>query len=574
MRTFWEGFSATAYFENWALHALSTNYFTQGATATSFQHYWSLSVEEQFYLLWPAVLIGFFYFAKVIARLRYMSHSVALGVCVILIAFLSFAFAVQQVQLNPAGAYFNTFGRVWEFMCGAVVAVYAPQLAIRFAATRGPVAIARTSLQVLGVFLIIVPGFVYSEHTPFPGAWALIPVTGTAMVIAAGPVIAPRTIRRLVEWRPVQFIGDISYSVYLWHWPLIIVLPFVFGGALTTWQKTLIFAASILLGWLTRVLVEEPGRKYLFVNFKPRVTLIAAAVSIAVIAVAATAIKPVANSRLVAESENQPEKLIAAQGDADCIGALAVKNRSACQDVIFNPAVSTDVTGKAPWESRAPECESRAFEDTDIWYFDCKFGTAQTPVWAIGDSHLDHYTHAIYPLARANNWHLKMFIEGGCFPVPMPRSSYQTNDHIEDCHHRMDIARSAIFESGVKDVVLASSWIAQRKYDVQAMRIATKSMLESWLNAGLAITVLHDIPIAGETIGIACVQQNPKNVAVCQKPLSELELRDEVAAVAQQLEPTGNICVLNFVDMVCPDGLCSGVIGGMPVFYDQDHFQA
>ncbi len=218
-RTGVEAVASALYVQNWSLAATATDYLASESAATAFRHYWSLSVEEQFYLVWP-LLIG----AAVLLG-RWWRRAGALAVVVLAVLGGSLAWSVHLTAVDPAAAYYVTTTRMWELALGGAVAL----LGARFPDVRvpdrvaGPLALA--GLAAIGAAVV---GF--SATTPFPGATALLPTAGTAAVIVAYPG-ARSSAGRLLGLRPAQVLGDVSYSTYLWHWPLIVLVPFAVGRA-------------------------------------------------------------------------------------------------------------------------------------------------------------------------------------------------------------------------------------------------------------------------------------------------------------------------------------------------------
>lgn len=234
---------------NWHTALTGVDYFAQSATVSPLQHYWSLAVEEQFYLVWPwAVLLALALSARRRPDRRRLVRPVVGGV-VVLVSLTSFAWALQQTPTEPSVAYFSTFTRAWELALGGGVAVAAPL----FAALRP---LARTVLAYAGLSGIAASALLITPDTSWPAPWALAPTLATAAVIAAGtgrtaPGSAPLTNGVAV------FVGDISYSLYLWHFPVI-----VFGHALFPGDKVLalviIVAASFALATAQYFALERP----------------------------------------------------------------------------------------------------------------------------------------------------------------------------------------------------------------------------------------------------------------------------------------------------------------------------
>jgi len=265
-RTALEGLGGTLYAQNWLMALSTLPEFSPDGLPTPFQHFWSLSVEEQFYLVWPVLLLLAVRRARRAgARDRGRRRALAL---VAVVTGASFLVGVVQTELSSQTAYFSTWTRVWEFGAGALVA-------LGVGVPRRP-AVAR-ALVALGWATVLVCGVVY-HGVEFPGVGALAPVLAAAAILAGGETVRRTGLEPLTDSRPVQWLGDVSYSVYLWHWPLVLVLPFVLGREPTGWDKVALVAVVLLLAGATRRWVELPGARWTWARARPARTLAVAAV--------------------------------------------------------------------------------------------------------------------------------------------------------------------------------------------------------------------------------------------------------------------------------------------------------
>lgn len=246
----WDGVSALLLVSNWRFTQQGTDYFHAGDAVSPLQNFWSLSVEEQFYLVWPGLLIVSLLFVPAVARRGRAAAAVAAGWAVVVIA-ASFGWALLQGSSAPTAAYFSTATRAWEFALGALLAAGVPLL------RRLPAALGAL-LAWIGV-AGIVASLVLIDMTAvgFPGPWAAAPTLATALALAGG-VTAPQ--RALFLWtNPVAVVvGNASYSLYLWHFPVV-----VFAAALlpaSPWSLPLTLAIIAVVGFASYAIIEQPLR--------------------------------------------------------------------------------------------------------------------------------------------------------------------------------------------------------------------------------------------------------------------------------------------------------------------------
>lgn len=259
-QTLWDGVWALLFSANWHFASIGTDYFQASGPVSPLQHYWSLAVEEQFYFVWPWLMLLIFVLGGRAAKWdTHVAHR-AVGFAMALIVVASFAWSMAETVNSPTGAYFSTFSRTWELGIGALIAVFA-------GAMRHIPNVLRPVLGWIGLAGIIYSMFVISSAVAFPAPWAALPVLATALVIAAGTGGAQRFVWPLTN--PVsRYIGDVSYSLYLWHFPVVILLGSLMQGGSIAY----IALALLLTGTLSVAAyhgVENRIRKSLWLDHSP-----------------------------------------------------------------------------------------------------------------------------------------------------------------------------------------------------------------------------------------------------------------------------------------------------------------
>jgi peptidoglycan/LPS O-acetylase OafA/YrhL len=242
--------------------AVGTTYLGSQLPPSPLQHMWSLGVEEQFYLVWPTLfLVVACFFKKTPLRLR-------LGIVLGAIVAASLAWSVIQTGQNSVWAYFSPLTRGWELALGGLTAVASPL----FRRLSTPVVAA---MSVVGFLGVICAGFVFTQYTPYPGSAAALPCFSTAALVAAGCAGADGPAEKLLKHATLQWVGERSYSLYLWHWPILVIAEERVGHMVPVWGNLLLVALALALAAVTYRLLENPVRRAKLLQRRTKMSLLA-----------------------------------------------------------------------------------------------------------------------------------------------------------------------------------------------------------------------------------------------------------------------------------------------------------
>ncbi len=549
-RTVTEIAASAMYAQNWVLAASSVDYLGADNTPSLVQHFWSLSVEEQFYFVWPILITA----AIVILPRRKSRSKIAVTLSTVFAG--SLLFSVLETARSQPSAYFHTGTRAWEFAAGGLLAL-APTLSRRWGSAAGWT----------GLILIIWSAFEYTPATPFPGAYALVPVAGTLLVIASSP---SGLLRRLAELLPVQVVGDLSYSIYLWHWPLIVATPYTLGHDLTTVDKVGIFALSLALAALSKRFVEDPVRRAPALKFRPARSYVLATATIFAIVAASTTTYVV-----VWQGARSAEAAIGKATRTDpCFGARAMVKDCA------RPYAVPKKFDAAFWATNKGSLGTCDSKGTTVTM--CDFGDTTNPrhtVALVGNSHAGHLVAGLEDYGNKHHWRIILMRKSGCSGALPTKANAATWQGCVDWSQSVNREITA-HANGIDIVAFASNNDAQKYVARTALSATDKSQivkaisanLEALQQTGRKVLVFGDVPGTRPEVAPECIDEHRSAYDPCATARSQGSERDDF--VAEAARRTHGVGYVDLLPYFCDESKCHDVIGGAVVYIDEHHLTA
>jgi peptidoglycan/LPS O-acetylase OafA/YrhL len=556
--------AATFYVENWSLAAHTVDYFAESQTASPVQHFWSLSVEEQFYLVWPLLIVS----ALWVQRRRGTRAGANAGlVTLAAIAAASFIASLVLTHSTPAIAYVATHSRAWEFAAGALFAYV----------TVAPVsARLRAIVAWSGIVAIAASFMVIRPETAFPAPTALLPVLGTLALLWAGNPATRLSPARLWSWRPVRWAGDASYSIYLWHWPLIVLVPFITGNSLGTVDKVVIVIVTLALAAATWRYVERAFRPDSAVARRGARTTFGVALGAMALVGAVAAVHLHTVNQNEAQAQEYADRLTEQAGD--CYGATAIVDDgpNECDSqpppADYLPATSMvlgdreDLAADGCVPSGGPKPRKAV----------CDFRTDEEGlrVALVGDSHAMHWFPAVYDIARIQGWYLTVSTQFAC---PWSSAVVDESDRADKCIEWNDEVSDHFEAQEPYDAIIATHRVRGEDPEIYGghtedqVTAGFADRIREQVDRGTEVIVLKDTPRHDEET-MECLAIYADTPLECEVPVSEaFPLPDPMADAAADIPGAS---VIDMTSYFCDDGDCPTAIGSVIVLRDGQHLTA
>jgi len=582
------GFGVNIVFAYRATHG-GGGYFDADLAKSPLLHFWSLAVEEQFYLVWPLLI---WFLARTARRLR-----ADLQVVMLVIWLGSLLACVALTDHSRPWAFYSLPTRAWELMSGAVLAVSIGSLR-RMRRRLGSI------LTAAGIATIIVASLVDDSATTFPGIAALAPVLGTVLILA-GCSSRSAGLGRVLGARPLVWVGQRSYAIYLWHWPAL-VLAAARWGPLSVSARVAVVAGAVAIAAASYAFVEDPLRHAAWLRAAAHRSLALGAALVSVVALlaglllldpprtsgggeaAAVTLPPIED--ITGASTTSPVR----SASSTTIPSLGVTDIEASTTTTA-PATVLDVLIAAEQQLLAEGATVTAVPsnlepsladvrgDQPVLYDDgcvlewgaqtlptCTYGVsaATGSIAVLGDSHAAQWFPALQTFALHHGWRLRYFAKVGCPPAEMPLRQGASGD----CDPWRAKAVDALIASRPSLIILTGyHYLAPDGAGDgdELWREGLTTTMNALGDLASRVLILGDTPTQGVDVA-ECLAQSLTAVSICVSPRS-YAVRDDRLQVEREVAAEFGAATADVSDWLCTPDVCPVILGNMLVYRDRNH---
>ncbi len=525
--------ASAAYVSNILFGLRATDYLAADAETNPLLHMWSLSVEEQFYLLWPAlVLVLLVGFSRKRQRPPALNRQRLIwGMLVAAAAFFALTLLLTQVG-QTHWAFFSSPTRVWEFALGGLGVLVPVSLQRRRSLIQG--------LGWLGLAAVILAGGLYTARTPFPGWLTLLPVLGTVFILLAGT--EKGWLVRILSWRPLRLLGRLSYSWYLWHWPALVFVREL-DEDVTLPQRLIVLALSLGAAALSYRFAENPVRRSRALGRTARGAALMGALALCSLGLSA------AWWSVAAAQSRSPEqaRFIAARED--------------------KPSVSNS------------RCTVRRLE---THLAGCSDGPTDAPftVALYGDSHAAQWAPAVREVAAQRGWRLLYFLKVGCPGIDVTLFAPSLGRDYAECDEWREAVLDELREVR-PDLVVMSSFSHYGVLGPRDWRVGSEAVFADLATVAENVVVIRDSPLPEHDVP-ACLSREAWRRKLglsagqrsCNFPARNWKSTEVFEAQQEAASGFDDVHLLDFTDVICPDGACDVQTEARILFRDYNHLSA
>ncbi|MDB5243854.1 MAG: acyltransferase [Spirosoma sp.] len=488
---------------------------------------------------------------------------------VALIGVPSLGWSIYYTAANPGGAYFVTTTRMWELAIGAVLAILAG---------RGRPASRPVSALVgwAGLTAIVTASFLFTGALPFPSYTALIPTLGAAAIIWSGPSAGKFGPGLILGLRPMVKVGELSYSLYLWHWPLIVIAGALLG-TLSPVAGLIVVAVSFIPAWLSLRFVEKPMQEWIKTQHTNGsklgvgvvITLVAAALSL-VLVVQVTPPPPAATVQFT------PTPVTGAAAPK-AVGAQTLVSGTGLQVLDSFPSITpapTNAADDVPLVNKNGCMQGNDSSDAVV----CSFGdkSSSKVIALVGDSHAAMLIPGFDAMAAEQKIRVDTYTKGAC-PFATGTVEYNGKPYDSCTQWVANVTEKLLADKPTAVVTVMSRYRAYQgallSFEASKPLLASE-VAEAWAplqDAGMKVVSVRDLP-RPDVVVPDCVAQNSSKLSSCALPRGSVLWGDGPEVLAARAD--SSVTLMDLTPAVCTDDLCPVVIDGILVYRDSNHLTA
>lgn len=545
--------ASALYFENWELIASQLSYGAAGPETSPLQHFWSLSVQGQFFLVWPFVTVVLVWVARRVG----LSPLAVVVITTTILTVLSAAFAIQLTAVDQPVAYFNTFSRFWELGLGALLGLTLHRISLT--------SHTRAAVAWLGLALVISSGFLVDGGQLFPGPWTLWPVIGTMLVLLGSGSTSAHGPAPLLNTAVLRFFARISYPLYLWHWPLLIFYLQVRDYSRLGWAGALfVFVLSVLLAWLTHRLIEVPIAALRKRVATPKLLAVPVALTLLIVVSALIALA-------VDDAKRQVQLQAASQPSPDHIGAQALYQEppaefSSSVDIVPDASVAFDDLPSIYAQKCIQNYRSEPGMD-EVLVCGSDVTSPSKTVIMTGGSHAQHWYPAMAAIAEQENWALIVIDKDGC-----RLSQTDPSDGISSCESWTERALQKIISLAPDAVFTVATETASPEAEHEFIADAQVEAWRALTDRGIPMVAVRDTPRFSFRVP-ECLQENDTgSTESCG--IDRADTYSDVSPFLERSDIPDLVSHIDLSDSFCTDTRCEAIVGNVLVYRDDDHMTA
>ncbi|MHC3473730.1 acyltransferase family protein [Streptomyces sp. 7R007] len=539
-----DGFAASLSVINWRLAENGTDYFANDGSQSPYQHFWSLGIEEQFYLATPVLLVVVAWLSRVVFRNRLLVGAVLMGV-----VGYSFYLGYTETTTNQPLAYFGTHSRIWELAFGVLLALWAPFL------SRMPRGLA-AFVSWLGLATTLITGMLITEDTPLPGYAVAGPVLGAWMIIAGGCANPRLGAEKLLDNPVFDFIGKVSYGWYLWHWPLLILWPHIIGWEFGYSDRFRVAVLSFLLAIAMHFAIEKRFRDNVKLVVRPWRGILTGGTLTATSACAMVIALQVPLNLSIGTA-GTAAALTGFNGTKSVEQAVSERNE---------PKISQSMLLKSPDDRGDYGCIDQLLVTSFTLHDECVIGdkTSDKTMVLLGDSHAYQWGNAFDALGRKLHVKVVTVIKSGCSPEAYKITREDLGREYTECPKWRESAFAYIKKLRPEVVAVAD------RVQYTAVREGAEDTFKKLKAMGARLVYLTDTP--KPTFNVPdCLAEKSDTPGECTlKSETAVDLPD-LRLMEREVAEQYGASVLNTLPAFCADGYCPAVIGGHVVYWDNSH---